>query len=408
MRRFVWIIIIVLLVAPMMGVSAQSSVCPPQLVESANRLIEQAREAIFNGQYDTADVLLAAAQELLLPCTGFYATPFPTPTPPRGTAEIPTPFPTPTQFSSLPTVYDGVNEVNTVITTLGIFNDDVRGVDYSPNGFYAIASSFDSNLYMYDVETFEQVRVFRGHTDWVFNADFTQNGTIMASASADDTIRIWDVNSATTLQVLDAHTENVTNVAFSPDDSLLVSTGQDSQVIVWDTTTWTIVQSLDGHSDWVWDVSFSPDGSFFVTVASDNTVVVWSATDFSLVTTLFQHTGVVISVEYSPDGRYILTGSHDGSAILWDAVTFAPIRAYRPNAIGAVMDVAFSPDMQYVAIASFAGYVYMWTLDGTPVATHTGHTTSGVWAVQFSPDGRTFLSGADDGGMLLNSVWLGD
>jgi len=406
MRRFVWIIIIVLLVAPMMGASAQSSVCPPQLVESANRLIDQARGAIANGQYDTADALLAAAQELLFPCEGIATTPYPTPTLPRGTAEIPTPFPTPTQLASFPTVYEGATEVNTVITTLGTFNDDVRGVDYSPNGFYAIASSFDSNLYMYDVETFEQVRVFRGHTDWVFNADFTQNGTIMASASADDTIRIWDVNSATTLHILDAHDGSVTNVAFSPDDTLLVSTGQDNQVIVWDTSTWTILHRLDGHQDRVWDVSFSPDGAFFVTVSTDETAIVWDTADFSSVATLDEHEGMVISVEYSPDGQFILTGSHDGSAILWDAVTFAPIRAYRASITGAMMDVVFSSDMHYIATAHLAGNVYVWTVDGEPVATHIGHTGASVSAVQFSPDGLTFLSGADDGKMLLNSVWL--
>ncbi|HRF99387.1 MAG TPA: hypothetical protein PLZ51_29440, partial [Aggregatilineales bacterium] len=221
MRRLFWIVLIVtLFLMPVASLSAQTATCPPQLLESANRLIAQAREALELGQYETADALLAAAQELLTPCYG-GATHSPTATP-SPTRFVPTPtvppdfFPTPTSVLGIPRAETPTTELNTVQLTLGTFTDDVRGVDFSPNGFYALASSFDSHLYLYDVETGEQVRQFTGHTDWVFNADFTRDGTILASASADDTIRIWDVASATTIQVLPRHTENVTNVAFSP------------------------------------------------------------------------------------------------------------------------------------------------------------------------------------------------
>jgi WD40 repeat protein len=415
MRRLFWIVLIAtLFLMPVASLSAQTATCPPQLLESANRLIAQARDALELGQYETADALLAAAQELLIPCYGgatqsATAIPLPTrfvPTPIAPPTTTPDFFPTPTTLN-IPRAETPTTERNTVQLTLGTFTDDVRGVDYTPNGFYALASSFDSHMYLYDVETGEQVRQFTGHTDWVFNADFTRDGTILASASADDTIRIWDVASATTTEVLPGHTENVTNVAFSPDASILVSTGQDNRVLVWDTTSWEIIADLDGHTDWVWDVAFSPDGSFFVTISSDNSAIIWNAQTFDEVGRLVGHTSVSISVEYSHDGLNILTGSHDGSAILWDAATFQPIRSYR-GADGesgmAVMDVAFSPDDNLIAVASFAGFVYIWEKNGTPVGAYTGHSSSGVWAVQFSPDGQSFLSGADDGGMLLSRV----
>ncbi len=397
MRRLILISLILSLLMPLMSATAQTAPCSPQLIESANDLIDQARNALSVGDTITADALLSAAQNLLLPC---YDLPYITPT---ATFITPTPYASPTAPSSdIPTVFNSDNVVDTVITTLGIFNDDVRGVDFSPNGLYALASSFDGNLYLYDVATYEQVRVFSGHTDWVFNADFTRDGRLLASASADDTVRVWDVASATTIAILDAHTENVTNVAFSPDASLLVSTGQDNLVIVWDTDTWQPLRTLYGHSDWVWDVSFSPDGSFFVTVSSDNSAIIWNTADFYEVGYLVGHDDIIISVEYSPDGDYILTGSHDGRAILWDTISLMPVRAYM-GIPSAVMDVAFSHDMRYIASASFGGYVYVWTLDGTPIADHAGHTSTGVWAVQFSPDGTLLLSGADDGGMLLHA-----
>ncbi|MDX2076246.1 MAG: WD40 repeat domain-containing protein [bacterium] len=416
MRRLFWIVLIVaLFLTPVASLSAQTTTCPPQLLESANRLIVQARDALALGQYETADALLAAAQELLVPCYG-GATFSPTapatptriePTPiPSATVEF-NPTPVITNPLNLPIAETPLNEITTVQLSFGEFADDIRGVDFSPNGFYALASSFDSYLYLFDIETGEQVRQFSGHTDWVFNADFTRDGTLLASASADDTIRIWDVASATTLEVLSGHTENVTNVAFSPDASILVSTGQDNRILVWDTSTWSIIADLRGHTDWVWDVAFSPDGSFFATISSDTNGIVWNAQTFEEVGRLVGHTSVAISIEYSHDGLNILTGSHDGTAILWDAATFQPIRYYRGGngeSGTAVMDVAFSPDDNLVAMASFSGFVHIWEKNGTPLASYTGHTSSGVWAVQFSPDGQFFLSGADDGGMLLNRV----
>lgn len=407
MRRFVWFLLIGLMVMPTIGVSAQSSICPPALIESANNLISQARTALANNQPQTAEALLVAAQELLMPC---YDATFLTPMPPtqvptstiavRPAATVDKPvlrFPT---FDAVPSD----RAVNTVITRLGGETDDIRGVDFSPNGFYAIGSSFDSHIYMYDVETFEQVRQFSGHTDWVFNIDFTRDGTRMASASADDTVRVWDVATATTIITLRDHTQNVTNVAFSPDSRLLVSTGQDNRVIVYDTDTWQKRATLSEHSDWVWDVSFSPDGRQFVTVSGDSTGIIWDAATLTPVKTLHGHQGVVIAVAWSPDGATILTGSHDHTAILWDAITGEVMRVFRGVDEQAIMDVAISADSQLIAVASFAGYVHVWGIDGTPIATYSGHDDNGVWAVQFSPDGTRFLSGADDGGMLLHRL----
>ncbi len=417
MRRLIWIIVSAVLLMPTLSASAQSATCPPSLLESANSLITQARTALDNGDIATADALLFAAQQLLMPCFGGVnadvsptAPVRPSATPSTTVSTVvpritPTPF-SPTPVSRIPTfnAVPTADTVNRVIHSFGSFDDDVRGVDFSPNGFYVLGSSFDGNLYMYDAKTFEQVRVFGGHTDWVFNADFNRDGTLVASASADDTVRVWDVASATTIQTLSEHSENVTNVAFSPDARLLVSTGQDNLIQVYDTSTWELIETLTGHSDWVWDVSFSPSGSQFVTASGDGTLIVWDAFRFDEVARLSAHEGVVIAVEWSPDGAYILSGSHDGTAILWDAFTFAPIRAYQGVDDRAIMDVAFTRDMSLVAVASFAGYVHIWELDGTPVGTYTGHDSTGVWTVQFSLDGTRFLSGADDGGLLLNSV----
>jgi WD40 repeat protein len=411
MRRLFWIVPLIILIMPLSVVSAQGGVCSPQVIESANRLIGQARDLIDSGDTLTADAILAAVQELLLPCAeGVVDVPTEIPLPSRTPVLSPTPFPIPTVFPTstpsfnAPSFDPPDDQAETVRFTFGNFSDDVRGVDFSPNGFYALASSFDSYLYLFDVTTGELVRQFEGHDDWVFNADFTRDGTMLASASADDTIRIWDVASATTTHVLREHTENVTNVAFSPDASLLVSTGQDNRVLVWDTATWEVVNTLNEHDDWVWDVAFSPDGNYFVTVDASHLGIVWDTATRRPIQRLVGHTGVVISVDYSPDGQYILTGSHDGTAILWDASTYEVVGVFRGAELRAVMDVAFSPDMTHVAIASFAGFIHIWLLDGTPVATYTGHATTGVWAVTFSPDGQTFLSGADDGGMLLNGL----
>jgi WD40 repeat protein len=62
---------------------------------------------------------------------------------------------------------------------------------------------------------------------------------------------VWGASTGDELKVLKGHTDWVTSVAFSPDGKQIVSGSNDKLVWVWDASTGDELKVLKGHTDLV-------------------------------------------------------------------------------------------------------------------------------------------------------------
>lgn len=143
---------------------------------------------------------------------------------------------------------------------------------FSADGRLLLAGmALDGAVPVFDAETFEQRRGFRGHTKFIQDAALGPRG-LVATASGDGTARIWDLESDGELATLRGHRGWVNGVAISPDGSLVATAGADGTVKLWDTATGGEVLTLFGHDRIVSTVAFSPDGRLVASVSGDGTV----------------------------------------------------------------------------------------------------------------------------------------
>jgi len=105
----------------------------------------------------------------------------------------------------------------------------------SSDGAYALSSSWDKTLRLWELSTGQTTRRFVGHTNDVLSVSFSADNRQIVSGSRDRTIKLWNTLGDCKFTITDkGHTEWVSCVRFSPNpqNPVIVSAGWDKMVKV--------------------------------------------------------------------------------------------------------------------------------------------------------------------------------
>ena len=105
----------------------------------------------------------------------------------------------------------------------------------SSDGAYALSSSWDKSLRLWELSTGQTTRTFVGHTNDVLSVSFSADNRQIVSGSRDRSIKLWNTLGDCKYTITDkGHTEWVSCVRFSPNpqNPVIVSAGWDKLVKV--------------------------------------------------------------------------------------------------------------------------------------------------------------------------------
>jgi len=272
----------------------------------------------------------------------------------------------------------------------------IRALAVSSDGTTALSGSFDTSAIRWSLRDNLAERVLRLHESAV-NAVAILNDGRPVTAGADAIIGIWTPWKPVPDTILRGHEGPIVALAVSPDGATLASASWDRSVRLWPLAGGPPVM-LEGHQQHVNGVAFAPDGTAVVSAGYDATVRIWPLTR----TASPIGAGSPIAVELpaplnaattAPDGE-IAAAAADGH------VYFLSPSGERLGATEAlpapIVALAISRDGTRIAAAGVNGAVALIDRQSRSVLRTLAGSGVPVWAVGFSPDGRTLLTGGGD------------
>ncbi|KAK1070332.1 hypothetical protein LTR12_009381 [Friedmanniomyces endolithicus] len=293
--------------------------------------------------------------------------------------------------------------------------------------YYMISACKDNNPMLRDGLTGDWIGTFIGHKGAVWSARLSDDATLAATGSADFSAKVWDTFTGETLATLQ-HNHIVRAVAFPPQarPQVLAAGGMEKKLRVFDLSRAVNGPSgVDGagattgvddalvpsyeigageHQGAIKSIVWSRDPNVLTTAADDKKIRWWDLRSRSCIAS---HT--VDSLPSSCELNSGLGGSADGTLSVAAGKNVYFFDGARPGRLikhvkmsREVASVAFNGEARrFVTGSPSDTWVRVWDFD-TEGEVETGRGHHGpIWTTCFSPDGRLYATGSEDGTVKL-------
>ncbi|KAI1329998.1 WD40 repeat-like protein [Xylariaceae sp. FL0255] len=308
----------------------------------------------------------------------------------------------------------------------------VPHISFSPldqgGSYYLISACKDGNPMLRDGQTGDWIGTFLGHKGAVWQARLSPDANTAATASADFTVKIWDTHTGELLSTIQ-HDHIVRAVAYPVMNSeLLATAGYEKKLRVFDLTDRDLgVDNPDApvmasqipasagfeigegvHTSIIKSIVWTKDYNTLIT-ASENVLRWFDLPSKSLIKDVVLDGEIgscelcSLAAEYTEEtdigeGLPVLAVAAGKSIYFWGGVSNSVLLKqvdmdYKVASVA--LDVKGRTFVVGEATPATWARVYRWD-DDSEIDIHKGHHGP-VWSIGFSPDGKLYATGSEDG-----------
>ncbi|KAF2265343.1 serine/threonine kinase receptor associated protein-like protein [Lojkania enalia] len=283
--------------------------------------------------------------------------------------------------------------------------------------YYLISACKDGNPMLRDGITGDWIGTFLGHKGAVWQAKLSSDARLAVTASADFSAKVWDTHTGEALHTLQ-HNHIVRAVAFpnQPRPQIVATGGMEKKLRIFDLSRGSSTSPTNDasssatvpsyeigsgvHGGTIKSIVWAADPNILITAAEDKKIRWW---DLRTQSTIGEYAvdGAVGTCELdntSMDG--ILSVAAGKSVYFFDSTSPASLIKSVKTSYDIVSVALHSGQRKFVTGQSDT-WVRVWDFDEEKeLETNKGHHGP-IWSVSFSPDGKLYATGSEDGTIKL-------
>ncbi|XP_064089389.1 coatomer subunit beta'-like isoform X3 [Macrobrachium nipponense] len=283
-------------------------------------------------------------------------------------------------------------------------SDRVKSVDLHPTEPWMLASLYNGNVHVWNIESQQLVKSFEVCDLPVRASKFVARKNWVITGSDDMQVRVFNYNTLERVHQFEAHSDYVRCIAVHPTQPFILTCSDDMTIKLWNwDKKWSCQQVFEGHSHYVMQIVINPkDNNTFASASLDRTVKVWQLGSPQPNFTLEGHQRGVNCVDYyhGGDKPYLISGADDSLVKIWDYQNKTCVQTLEGHSQN-VSSVSFHPELPIILTGSEDCTVRVWHVNTYRLESTLNYGLDRVWCISSLKGSNNVCFGYDEGSVMI-------